>query len=796
MDIVSKPINTLSYKEKIADNNKWGKNYIDYLCSLIQGESSTEGVTMEALYDAYNGRFPNSWFRSVTDPISAVDKNNTYYPARIRPTSILRTNLDLLQGEFIKRPFKFQVLNLSEDAYFSFEENKKKELYTNLTNHFNNARIQEMIAQGMDPEEAEMQVQETPMPEDMMARFPYDYRDYIAEMGQGWLENAVSEYKIWEVWKQCFKDWIIVGRAYTYKAPSKSSLNYWRVSPLNIKHEKSETLKYIEDREWTVANYSLSLSELIDLFYDKLKVQEVKWLEESNVYTRSQFVDLLRKSSNSNLFGDKYDVQHCVWKSKKRLAEVMSTDPVTGQIIYEVHDEEYEKKEGEKVTYFYVNEFWGGWRISDEIYVDIGPIPMQRNELNNLSYCKGPYNGVLFSDTHSEGTSVLKLGLPLQVLYLIVQYKLEEAIAQNMGKIAIIDQNVIPKGEGWNEEKFFYTARSKRFMVINRNQFGADRSFNQYQALDMGTFQDIAQMIDLLNAIEEKWDNLIGISRQRKAQVQASDSVAGTQAAMFQSSVITEIIFDGFREFMVAELQGLLDCSKLTNIDGLRKVWQSSDLRTMQLEIDPDLYCNASLQVHVVNSTTENEKLDRIKTYLQAFAQNGMDPQSVINLELADSIAEVKELGKRYSDMAAKQAQAQAQNEEELAQKLADIEKDKLAFESSLKVAEINAEYDRKDGQELIKADVTLAQARLDSGGTSVGTDIGQIEKNAVEREKMYSDQNTKAVELQQNKQKLDTEERLTNRELDIKEKEIESKERTEKLKARVAIKNKVSGEK
>jgi hypothetical protein len=782
----NKPIQTLSFAEKIANDNKWGKANVDYLCDIAMvNDVPSDGVTIEQLYDVYNGRFPAAWFKSVTDPLSAEDPNNTYYPAKIRPVTILRTNLDLIQGEFIKRPFPFQVQNLSPDAYFAYEEERLKALKDNLISHFNNAKIQELINQGIEPEEAQAQVEEVGPPEEMMEKFPYDYRDYIAQMGKDWLDCTMAENKIWEVWKTMFKDWTISGHTFSFKSVFHSQLIYWRVSPRNIKYEKEGVSPYIEDREWVVADYEMSLSELVDLFYDKLSVADIKALESNNVFNRSQFISFLQMANTkSQLGGDKYVVKHAVWKSKKRLLDVMSTDPVTGMPVREIHDEDYIVGEGEKAEPFYVNEFWEGWRISEDIYVNIRPIEAQRNEMNNLSYCKGPYNGKVFSNTESEFTSILKLGIPIQILYLIVQYKLEEAIAQNMGKIVLIDKNVIPKGDGWNEEKFFYTAKAKRFMVINRNQMGADRSFNQYQTLDMDTFQNISQLIDLLNALEEKWDNLIGISRQRKAQVQASDSVSGTNQAIFQSSVITEIVFDGFKDFLLSELQGLLDLSKLTNTEGMRKLWHTSDMKAKLLEIDPDLYCNASMGVFATDTAGDTDKLNRIKQYLQAFAQNGMDPHALVSLELADSISELKQMSKQYTETAKKMAEQNAKSEQEAEQAKIQLERDNAAYLKSLDLDYMHQEYDRKERLAVIEADASATASPTIVPDTS-GDDMKSVRD---------SDIKTKELVEQQRGTNIDAS--LRSRELDIKEKEIEAKERIEERKAKVALRNKVSGEK
>src|SRR5690606_15762096 len=121
----------------------------------------------------------------------------------------------------------------------------------------------------------------------------------------------------------------------------------------------------------------------------------------------------------------------------------------------------------------------------------------QRNEMNNISACKGPYNGKNFSDDHAENISVLEIGLPFQIMYIIVTRALELTIAKSKGKIVLLDKNVIPTKDGWDEDKFFYYSEALGWGLIDRTKIGVDKSFNQYQVLDLTLFDSIQQLIEL-----------------------------------------------------------------------------------------------------------------------------------------------------------------------------------------------------------------------------------------------------------------------------------------------------------
>ena len=101
------------------------KNVVDYYMENTRfGDSIRPNSFRDLylLYDAYNNRIPDSYFHYVTNPYNSSKEKYTNFPARIRHYSIIRTNIDLLQGEFEKRPFNYTVVVHNEDALLRMEE--------------------------------------------------------------------------------------------------------------------------------------------------------------------------------------------------------------------------------------------------------------------------------------------------------------------------------------------------------------------------------------------------------------------------------------------------------------------------------------------------------------------------------------------------------------------------------------------------------------------------------------------------------------------------------------------------
>ena len=122
-----KPLQLISYAEK---NDEWYEQNCDYALSRARFSTNTSSIANDqstdrdllTLYNVYNSKIPMKWFSHITDPLSATNPSHKNFPAKVRPVNFLRTNLDLLLSEYPRRPFSYQVNNLSDDSYSEYRE--------------------------------------------------------------------------------------------------------------------------------------------------------------------------------------------------------------------------------------------------------------------------------------------------------------------------------------------------------------------------------------------------------------------------------------------------------------------------------------------------------------------------------------------------------------------------------------------------------------------------------------------------------------------------------------------------
>jgi len=374
------------------------------------------------------------------------------------------------------------------------------------------------------------------------------------------------------------------------------------------------------------------------------------------------------------------------------------------------------------------------------------------------------------------------MGMPYEILHRILHFQMEKTIAKSKGKIILMDQGAIPKKHGWDEEKFFYWADATGWALIDRSQPGVDKSFNQYNVLDMGLYQHINNLIDLMTFVKEEWDELLGISRQRKGNVTSSDTATGAQLASNNSSVISEKVFSRFEEFVRCELQGLLDVSKLAWSDGFQAVYQGDDLRTQMLSVDPVEYTEMDMGVYISRSARDLANLEMVRQQVQAFAQNGVNPSTIVDVVQAKSLYKLKILLQEMEMKSQEQAQAAAQSEQDAQERLVMIEN---AFEELKGVIEerlLHVKYDREEDLELLK------QSGVDQNPEAI------IDPSAAQ--KVIADDQNKKREIALKERSEAIKARQKDRELDLKQHELIVRERIADKNNKVKMMNPVAGEK
>lgn len=787
-----KPNQRVSQKEKYANNKRHIKDTADYYIGKTRFNDGAGGDrNYKNLYALYNGDIVDEqWEKDTFDHVLGFYKSDNSpedfdLPAKIRMNNYIASNVNLLLGEFNKRPEPFILKHEGDSGYTAYNEALQQQINTNLREQF----LSVLAEQGIPVDQ--MPPEEIPMPEQVKQQFDATFIDTFAAKAS----KKIKDFKLQQEFKakkhKGFKDWIIAGSNFSYRGIRDNRLVYEDLGPMELAWAKSEHHDFIEDGEFAVRKQKWLVSDVVDFFHSKLTKDDYEELQLNYV---SQDMGAFRSlfDPKENQSTEVIDVFQWSYRTEKKIGIWTYINDMGMIESMEVPDSFKVPKEMEDasmgIAWEWVSQVFEGWRLSDHIHLEV-----EENEpCSDLG--KLPFNGSFFSDRFAKNKSILEQGIPYAIILAILNFKFEETIAKSKGKIIPTDFNALPRKNGWTEQKAFYYADVFGYLLLDRTDTLADKSFNQYSALDMGLWDHAKNIREMIMLVKNDWDESLGITRQRKGNVMATDTVGGTERANFQSAIISDHIFSTFDRTTLRDLNHFLELLKYLDIQGEKDLIfdEISQIMTMVEFLPEDFSMEKDLRFHYVDSTKERDNLEMLKNHAVASLANKGDLATVAEILNQDSMAELKRrlqvLKRQESEIAQQQMEAETKAQADAEQKIKEMEAFTKELEHNFDIALQDHKYNREERLAAVKQSLEPAtELSSDTGIDPVdanlrATDIASRAEQAKEKNRI--DAFKVASDLA--KSKLDNA---------IKLRDIESKERIAKDNNRTALKNKVSGE-
>ena len=739
---VNLPPQQLPFSKK---NKKWRKQCVDW------GDSKTffnfspvrkSVIHKKINYDLINGKL------HMTDLELIINPENVqagYIPDKIQHYPIMNSKLDVLIGEESKRVFDFKVIVTNPNAISEIENNKKNEILQ---------RLQQLVQKrGLSEEQVNEELNK------INQYYSYEWQDMREVRANAILNHYIKEYNMPLIFNNGFKDALTVGEE-IYKCDIiGGEPTIERINPLKIRVFKSGYSNKIEDADIIIIEDYWSPGRVIDTFYDVLTQKDIEYIEKlpdnvgqsaidsmDNLDERYGYVNTSMISDEIstngfyfdplNLFSDQvsnsllpYDlagnlrVLRVYWKSKRKIKEIKSYDPETGEEIYNFYPETYipNKQLGEEEKIMYINEAWEGTKIGADIYVNMRPRVVQYNRLSNPSRCHFGIIGSIYNFNDSKPFSLVDKMKQYNYFYDAIHDRLNKMLARNWGKILRLDLSKVPKG--WDVDKWMYFAKVNGIAVedsFNEGNIGAATgklagAMNNASSgvIDAEYGNNIQQLINLLEFIKLEMSEVAGISKQREGQISNRETVGGVERATLQSSHITEWLFFQHEDVKKRVLECFLETAKIA-LQGRSKKFQYilSDNSTQIVNIDGDEFAEADYGLVVDNSSGIQELSQKLDVLAQAALQNQtLSFSTIMKLYSSCSLAEkqrfVENNEKELMERNQQQQQQQMQIEQEKIQQQAQIEQAKMQQEDMLNqrdnetkilIAEIQARNKENDG--------------------------------------------------------------------------------------------------
>ena len=811
----------------------WKEACVDYVVgagdSGFGGNGRSRSDEMQTYYDLYNSIYNEKDLKYVTNPF----KQDDGFPATAQDYNIIKPYVDQLLGEETKRPFNFHPQRTSDIAASELQE-KAKEMLMDY--------IQATIASKLSPEQAARYEQalatgEIQTPEAIAKYLQKDYKDIAETEAYHALQFLKRKLNLTHEFFKGWKDALIGGEEIYYVGVINGEPYVERVNPMYFDYEHSLDLEFIDDASWCRRKMIMSATEIYDRFYDKMSERQLNELLElidqkpgagNNPEIRKTSMDYesikLHKinSFTDNPFDiDHITVYHCCWKSFKKIGFVTLLNPETGEYEEFQVDEDYKVTGTEySVEWDWIIEVWEGYRIGDDMYIGIQPIEYQHISADNPNSQKLPYTGVVYNNTNSKPRSLVSMMKPLQYMYIVVWYRLELALSRDKGKVAVMDITQIPKSMNIDVNKWMHYLSALGVAFINPYDEGWDipgreggkpSQFNQLSSWDLTMSNVIAEYIQLMQKIEDMVAKLTGITPQRQGQVAASELVGNTNVAVNMSYHITEPWFWNHNQVKRRVLTMLLNTSKAAWKDSKRYLSYVLDDATRAFIQLSDNFFYEDMDIFVDDSTKNQQYIDQLKQLLQPAMQNGASLLDVTEIITLDNVSMIKNRLEEIEQKRIEQMQQQQQAEQQAQQQIAEQQNQLKEEELTLQEIKIDLEKYKTDQDNATK--ITVAQINASRGTENIDQNMNgipdpiEIGKQALEQQKINSDIATKQLELNNKRREIEQKREAENKKIQLEKDRIKHETdlqrmsdkaamERERLKAKTALKNKVTGEK
>ena len=827
------PLQRLPMSKKTQD---WKEACVDYIAGHSQG-SSRDGNNrsrkeeMQTYYDLYNSIYNEKDLKYVTNPFKQQDG----FPAMAQDYNIIKPKIDLLLGEETKRPFNFRVVRTSDIATSEMQDKAKQMLID---------YIQATIMSRLGPEEQAryqeaLQSGEVMPPEQIQKYMSKDYKD-IAEItayhSLNYLKNKLNiTHEFYKGWK----DALVGGEEIYYVGIVNGEPHLERINPIYFDYDTDTSdLEFIHEAQWCCYEMIMSVTEVYDRLYDKMSEKQLNdLLDMMDDSSKGGITPEVRKTSldyphikthsingfAANPFEESNNVHvwHCCWKSLKKIGFVTIINPETGMPEDYQVDETYKVTGNEiNVEWRWIIEVWEGYRIGEDLYVGIEPLEYQHVSADNPNSQRLPYTGVIYNNTNSRPRSLVSMMKPLQYMYIVLWYRLELAMARDKGKVVTMDITQIPKSMNIDVAKWMHYLSALGVNFVNPYEEGWDipgreggkpSQFNQISALDLTMANTIDQYINLMDKIESMLSEISGVSKQREGSIASNELVGNVERSVVQSAHITEPWFWTHNQVKKECITMLLDTAKYAWKDNKTCIQYVLDDATRTFLTLSDDFFYEDYDIFVEDTTKNQQQIEALRNLMQPAMQNGASLLDIAEIITMDNVTMIKnkleEIEQKRMEQQQQMEQAQAEREQQLVQMQNEVKEEELM----LKEAELDLEKYKIDTDASTK--ITVAQINAYRGSENMDQDMNgipdpiEIGKQAIEQQKVNSDAASKQFELNNKKREIEMKREIENKKIQLEEKKMKQEMelqkqkdaeayKREQLKARTALKNKVTGEK
>jgi len=693
----------------IEKDKQWYKKHLDYAEGVLNNYGNVK-TRMTRLYDAYNGvKTPESV--ALEKPYGQQNRSK-YIAYRLG-----RTKIDLLNGEWLKRPLQAVVTTINSDAMSAKMQNvnflkgamvAKKEI----EDIKNIAGID--IMEGMDIPQDESD----PIWEKM------SIKEKEEDVMQILLNNQIQELHLKKKLSEDFKNTEITNYCFSkVEINEDGDVRFYSIDPRDAIFEAIEGDDYMEQSPIMGCRQTLPIHTILRRYNlskeDRDKLEQIR--SNPSAYIGASG---LGRGYISELNGELVcDVIHIEWKSvtpeyyKKvpKTASQLLLDPTETHLTFLLDTEKYEanieyhNKNVEAGLYTietkWLEDQYEATRIGGIIDVDMRRTYFQKRSVDKPAYIlSSSYFGYVHGRVSGVTISLQQMIENFENIYDICMYQILKEFSRMKGRILTVDRAGL--GQKQKIEEVLHRMMNDQMLDYDSSAAGnaSGRNLdpaNMFKQFDLGLSESFQYLLATRNDIVNQLNEITGINENRMGITAASSTATAQQSNIANSRTITEALFYGFGGYVSRVMKGIVDSTAISwafyKIEKGEQILGVDRFKFLQVTREIGF---RDYGVYIDDGTKYMEISEKIEKMME-FSLNAKEirPMDALNVLLAETVAQKKTiLESSWTKMQEVMAQMNAQQQQ------SDAQMQEQALQTQIQIAQEK----REDEQMSRKEDIVL----------------------------------------------------------------------------------------
>ena len=680
-------------------------------------------------------------------------------PVQIRFTSIVRPNVDYLVSKYLSNPFNFSTFSVDKksleqkyrqkiDKYIDSIETRIRARYDAMSMQIDqiNSKMQEMqmmLQQEPQNEEHMKQMQQLQqampmiqlkmkqMTDAMQKEMARDAKriDKMQILGKFTAEDIREDFAykrmramyeeegIQEEHRRSFLEKCVTGRPYIYVDIVDGKIVYENKPSITVYHPKTMSQRFIEDGDWVAVDEYWSRDNVLNQYGESMTEDERRRIKRNNntipeVYTNTAEGTSYTESEGVGITTSYNDVRTTKIYFSVTAKNRYKVSPSKGDIPHVNRYDGGSIRPEDKIENRYMKYNFEATVIDSNIIVDV----KERSQdsylyVDHPSKKQLPIIGDNYDDVTRVPYSLIWATRNLQSMHTIIEYHKEMLLVIAGVKGFIMDQSQLPEGMGKHEWMYY-----RKLGVLWIETYKKDRrqqpNFNQFQQFDDTISSGIQYLSMLQQQIQAQVDQITGVTRQARGDIQNRDLVGASELAIQATSIIADVLFWEHDQVIRRALTRALNlyCKHIgVNGDIFSLIDKYVGSNTSEpVHIPPGLLDGVTFDIIVMNNNKNFRDMETIRQAVMGeYGRGKIDLLGMAELNEAQSYPELKRVAQslveRANEIASQQGQAELDREKEL-----------LKFENELKapVEQMNSQLKEYELQ-LKKLDLDLKEKQI-----------------------------------------------------------------------------------